>query len=98
MELSRVIIGPLTTEKTEMQKVMRVYTVRVDKAATKVDIKKAIETFYDVEVASVRIQRTGTKKRAVGAGRFIIKRHPMKKAFITLGAKSKALDLTKFKS
>ena len=98
MELSRVILGPLTTEKTELQKTMRVYSVRVDKAATKVDIKNALEAFYDVEVTSVRIQRTGSKKRQLGAGRVIVKRHPMKKALITLSQKSKALDLTKFKS
>lgn len=98
MELSRVIIGPLTTEKSEFMKTMRVYSVRVDKAATKVDIKKALENFYDVDVQSVRIQRVGTKSRAVGAGRSIIKRHPIKKALITLAAKSKALDLSKFKS
>lgn len=97
MELSRIILGPVVTEKTERLKTSRNYTVRVHNAATKVDVKAALKKFYDVDVASVRVMRTPTKARSLGAGRTMTKRHPSKKMIVTLTEKSPALDLAKFK-
>lgn len=98
MELSRVILGPVVTEKTERLKSDRNHTLRVDPAATKVDVQNALSQYYGVEVASVRVMRVGGKSRMVGPYRSFTKRHPYKKVVVTLDKKSKALDLTQFKA
>jgi len=99
MDLTRVIIGPVVTEKSERMKTAdkRVYTLRVDKQATKIDVKAALKRFYDVDAASVRVMRTTGKVRRFGRNGVMQKRHPFKKMMVTLSAKSKALDLTSFK-
>lgn len=98
MELTRVILGPVVTEKSERQKVaQKTYTLRVANQATKVDIRAALKRLYDVDVADVRIVRVGGKVRMFGRGRVMQKRHPFKKAIIKLSPKSKTLDLTAVK-
>lgn len=97
MDLSRVILGPIVTEKAERQKAeARTHTLRVAKRATKIDVKSALKKFYDVDVTNVRVVRVPSKHRAVRGG-VMEKRHPYKKVLVTLGAKSKALDLASFK-
>ena len=98
MELSRVILGPVVTEKAERQKVMNIYTIRVAPAATKIDVKNALRKYYDVEVESVRVLVTRPKARNLGAGRSMEKRHRSKHMLVRLGKKSKALDLATFKA
>lgn len=100
MDLSRVIIGPMVTEKSERLKAQgktKVYTMQVRNDATKIDIKAALQKYYDVEVASVRVQNTIGKTRMVGNNRAIQKRKPARKALVTLTANSKPLDLASFK-
>lgn len=101
MDLSRVIIGTVVTEKAERLKAglgsgKHTHTLKVASDATKVDIKKAMHLFYDVDVTTVRIIRTRGKTRMVGAGVAMEKRHPFKKALVTLSAKSKPLDIAAF--
>ncbi len=98
MELSRVIIGPVVTEKAERQKTLRTYTLRVHPHATKIDVKNALKRFYDLDVSSVRALRTSPKTRAVGQSKLIEKRHREKRMLVTLPAKSKTLDLSTFKT
>lgn len=97
MDLSLLILGPIVTEKTERLKMARTYTIKVRNEATKVDVKNALTKFYGVSVASVRVLRTTTKRRATGAGKFMTKRHPSKRMLVTLTEKSSALDFSKFK-
>jgi len=98
MDLTRVILGPVVTEKAEHQKVgAKTYALRVSSQATKVDIQAALKRIYDVDTVSVRIIRTGGKTRAFGRARTMQKRHPYKKAIVQLAPKSKALDLTALK-
>ncbi len=97
MDLSRIIIGQVMTEKAERQKAVRSVTLRVDPAATKVDVKNALKRYFDVEATSVRVQRVGGKSRELGAGRQMQKRAPYKKMTVTLHPKSKQLDLAQFK-
>ncbi len=99
MELSRVILGPVVTEKAEALKAgaHRTYTLRVASAATKVDVKAALERYFQVEVESVRALRTRPKRRALGGGS-MEKRHRAKKMLVTLSKDSTALDLASFKS
>lgn len=99
MELSRVIVGPVVTEKAERLKgVNRTYTIRVAPNATKVDVISALKKYYDVEATSVRTMRTPRKKRLIGRGREMIKRPSMKKVMVTISQKSKPLDIANFKS
>ncbi len=99
MDLSRVIIGPVVTEKAERLKAAErhVHTLRIAPSATKVDVKKALKEFYDVEAVSVRILYTEPKTRSLGTG-VMEKRHRSKKALVTLAAESKPLDLSTFKT
>lgn len=98
MELARVIIGSVVTEKSEQLKSVRTYTLRVAPTATKIDVKNALRRFFDVEVATIRVMRVGAKVRAVGMGRVIPKRRAFKKMMVTLTEKSKGLDLAQFKT
>jgi len=98
MDLTRIILGPVVTEKTEILKARRQYTLKVALGATKVDVKNALKRFYDVSVTDVRMIRTIPKTRAVGRGRSMEKRHRSKKAIVTLAPKSKVLDITAFRT
>lgn len=98
MDLSRVILGPIQTEKAERQKTdTKTYSLRVSPRSTKVDIKAALKKIYDVDALDVRVMRVGGKTRAIGRTRTMQKRHPYKKAIVKLASKSKTLDLTAFK-
>ncbi len=104
MDLTRVIIGPVVTEKAERQKAGRstgsaqaathVYSVKVTPKANKIDIRRAVESLYGVEVAAVRIIKIQPKTRELSAHSTMEKRHSGKKALLTLKKGSKALDLT----
>lgn len=99
MDLSRVIVGPVVTEKAERLKgVNRTYTIRVAPDATKVDVANALKKYYDVEATSVRVMRTPSKTRLVGRGKVMVKRKPTKKVMVTISQKSKPLDIANFKS
>lgn len=98
MELSSVIIGPVVTEKAERLKTQQTYVLRVRPEATKVDVKNALRRFYDVDVSSVSVLRTTPKRRIVGQGTVMEKRHREKRMIVRLTKKSKALDLTTFRT
>ncbi len=99
MDLSSIILGPVVTEKAERLKASgprHTHTMRVHPAATKIEIKKALEQFYEVSVEQVRIQHVRPKTRKTQDGKTMEKRHASKKALVTLSKKSKALDLASF--
>jgi large subunit ribosomal protein L23 len=104
MDLTRVIIGSIVTEKAERLKAAegvkgskrRTYTVRVASTATKIDIRNALKMFYDVDVDTVRVMRVQAKTRQLGMGNVMEKRKPYKKALVTLTADSKAFDIAAF--
>lgn len=99
MELTRVIKGQITTEKSERQKATgRTYTLKIDQAATKVDVSRALESLFQVAVQSVRVQWLRPKARALQGSKFLTKRHRSKRAIVTLTPKSKTLDLTTLKA
>lgn len=78
-----IIKRPLNTEKTNIQKeVANQVTFEVDRRANRIEIKRAIETAFQVKVAGVRtMQIKGKTKRR---GRFVGKRRNWKKAIVTL--------------
>lgn len=93
MKALNIIIKPVVTEKATDQGAKLTYSFWVNRTATKVDIKQAIQEAYGVEVASVRTMRTPAKTRMLRRSVYE-KRSPMKKALITLKG-GKKLDITK---
>ena len=54
MKLTEVLIKPILTEKANsQQESLRRYAFKVDRRANKLEIKKAIEQFYGVNVVDV---------------------------------------------
>ena len=78
-----IIKKPVISEKsTALAEVANRYVFRVDNAATKTEIKEAVEQLFKVKVKAVNtIVMHGKNKRA---GRFEFKRSNWKKAIITL--------------
>lgn len=97
MDISRIILGPVVTEKAERMKADRSYTLKVHNNATKIDVQAALKKFYNVDVASIRVMRTPKKTRSLGAGKVMLKRQGTKRMMVTLTEKSSALDFSKFK-
>jgi len=64
LEPYQVILRPLITEKaTHISERHNAYTFEVNPLATKTEIKGAIETLFNVEVADVRTQNRRGKPR-----------------------------------
>jgi large subunit ribosomal protein L23 len=65
-----VIKRPLVTEKNSMLAEQGVYAFEVEKKATKTEIKKAVEKFFHVKVASVNTAmcRGRAKRTKFGVG------------------------------
>ncbi|MGN1379883.1 MAG: 50S ribosomal protein L23 [Bacilli bacterium] len=79
---SDIIIAPVVTEKTMALRNENVYTFKVAKDASKDEIKNAVETAFNVKVASVNTLNTKPKKRRVGKYQGRTKTY--KKAIVTL--------------
>lgn len=77
-----VLLKEDSTEENSERKAGQVLTFKVDKKATKIDIKSAIEEIFSVKVSAVRtLQYDGKmKKRGRQEGR----RPSWKKAYVTL--------------
>ena len=79
----QIIIKPLDTEKTRMQKeVSNQISFEVARCANRIEIRKAVEQLFKVRVMSVcTMQMKGKKKRR---GRVVGKRKDWKKAIVRL--------------
>ena len=78
-----IVIRPLITEKTSIQKeVNNQITFEVDRKANRVEIKKAIENIFNVNVVGVRTMQVKGKTKQ--RGRIVGKRRDWKKAIVTL--------------
>ncbi len=82
-DLRAVIRRPLVTEKGTLAKELNNQLVfEVDKRASKVEIRQAVEKLFTVKVLKVSTASfTGKKKRQ---GRFMGRRSDWKKAYVTL--------------
>ena len=78
-----IIIGPVDTEKTNIaREELNQVAFEVAPSANRVQIRKAVESIFNVEVNSVRTMRVkGKFKRR---GRILGKRKDWKKAIVTL--------------
>ncbi|MDX1963722.1 MAG: 50S ribosomal protein L23 [Pirellulales bacterium] len=64
----QVLIRPLITEKgTELSESDNVYAFQVNKAATKYDVRRAVEEMFHVKVLRVAIQNRKGKPRRTRA-------------------------------
>ncbi len=86
-----VILGPVISEQSMEQVDLKKYVFFVDKTATKIEIKTAVEKIFGVQVEKVNTIRTQGKLRRQG-------RYPqgrtaeVKKAIVRLTADSKPIE------
>ena len=95
MKQSEILIKPILTEKANLQQSkLNCYAFRVDKKANKLEIKKAIETFYGVTVNSVNtaVAPGKNKSRSTKAGYIQGIKSGYKKAMVTI-AEGETIDL-----
>lgn len=84
-ELSAVVTSPLITEKgTLVNELGNQYLFEVHRNANKIEIRRAVETFFKVKVEKVRTINYLGKNRRVG--RWMGQRPNWKKAYVTLAA------------
>lgn len=79
---SDIIIAPVITEKSMLERSHNVYTFKVVKTATKDEIKAAVENAFNVKVKKVNTLNTKSKKRRVG--KYSGRTKTFKKAIVTL--------------
>ena len=77
-----IIIAPVITEKSSDGIQEGKYTFKVNKKATKIDIKNAIEKLFEVKVLSVNTMMVKGKEKRVG--RNVGKTSDWKKAVVTI--------------
>jgi large subunit ribosomal protein L23 len=95
MKLSDVLIKPILTEKANaQQEKLHRYAFKVDKKANKLEIKKAIEGFYNVTVVDVNtaVVPAKAKSRNTKAGVVSGRKPSYKKAMVTV-AKGETIDM-----
>ena len=87
----QVVFGPHVTEKTvSISEVANMQAFKVSVDATKLEIKKAIEQLFEVNVDTVRTVKVKGKQKSFG--RRVGKRKDWKKAYVKL-ADGQAIDL-----
>jgi large subunit ribosomal protein L23 len=87
MKTRITLIRPLYTEKmTGQQELLNKYAFQVDRNANKIEIKKAVESKFEVKVKSVQTMNVNGKMRQqlTRQGRFSGRKPNWKKAIITL--------------
>ena len=77
-----IIIAPVVTEKSSSEIEQGKYTFRVNKKATKIDIKRAVEKLFEVKVLNVNTMIVKGKEKRVG--RNVGKTSDWKKAIVTI--------------
>ena len=95
MKLSDVLIKPILSEKANKQsEKMNRYTFVVDRKANKLEIKKAVEQFYGVQVDNVNtaVMPSKLKSKYTKAG-YIVGRKPAKKKAVVTVAEGESIDI-----
>jgi len=95
MRLADILIKPILSEKSNsLQEKRGVYSFRVDRKANKLEIKKAVESFYGVNVAEVRtmVVPSKSKSRMTKAGVLSGRKPGYKNALVVL-AEGESIDL-----
>ena len=97
-----IILAPVVTEKSSDGIQEGKYTFKVNKKATKIDIKNAVEKLFEVKVLNVNTITVKGKEKRVGAntGRrpdwkkaiVAIATNPTEKSYLTKGGKEVKID------
>ena len=82
MLAEEIILAPVVTEKSNNGLQAGKYTFKVNKKATKIDIKNAVEKLFEVKVLSVNTITVKGKEKRVG--RYVGKTSDWKKAIVTI--------------
>lgn len=83
--LREVIRRPLITERaTQLQEASGKYSFEVDRRANKIDVKRAVEAMFEVQVT--KINTVSVRGKVKRLGRFVGRRSNWKKAIVTLAA------------
>ena len=82
MEARDILIRPIVTEKSTALMEQGKYTFRVPRAATKIQIRQAVEQIFKVKVQAVNTMRYECKLKRMG--RTQGRRSDWKKAVVTL--------------
>jgi ribosomal protein L23 len=82
MDARDILVKPIITEKTTALMEEGKYTFRVPLAATKIEIRQAVEQIFKVKVEAVNTMRYEGKMKRLG--RFQGRRSDWKKAIVTL--------------
>ena len=82
MLAEEIILAPVVTEKSNDGLQAGKYTFKVNKKATKIDIKNAVEKLFEVKVLSVNTMTVKGKEKRVG--RYTGKTSDWKKAIVTI--------------
>ena len=82
MVAEEIILAPVVTEKSSGEIQDGKYTFRVNKKATKIDIKNAVEKLFEVKVLNVNTITVKGKEKRVG--RNVGKTSDWKKAIVTI--------------
>ena len=95
MKLSDVLLKPVLSEKVNKQtEKFNRYTFIVDRKANKLEIKKAVEEFYGIQVKEVNtlVMPSKAKSRNTKAG-IVTGRKPAKKKAIVTIVDGETIDL-----
>ncbi|MCE2833799.1 MAG: 50S ribosomal protein L23 [Chitinophagaceae bacterium] len=95
MRLAEILIKPILSEKSnQMQEKRGIYSFKVARKANKLEIKKAVESFYGVNVAEVRtlVVPSKSKSRMTKSGVISGRKPGYKKALVTV-AEGETIDL-----
>ncbi len=85
-----IVLGPIITENSMQALQQKKYTFKVAKSATKIDIARAVEDLFNVNVAKVNtISVRGQYRRQGRTGGYTAS---FKKAIVTLTEKSKGIE------
>lgn len=85
-----IVLRPVITEESMQGIALRKYTFKVAKDANKVEIAKAVEKLFGVEVE--KVNTISVRSRLRRQGRFEGRTASWKKAIVTLTEKSKKID------
>jgi large subunit ribosomal protein L23 len=91
MNIYQVLKRPILTEKTDFQRDDNQYVFEVDRQANKHEIKKAVETLFDVDVMAVNTMIMKPKRRRLGR-KSITTRPAWKRAIVTLAPGERIQD------
>ena len=87
----QIIIEPLLTEKSMVERVFFRYVFKVHPEASKIAIAQAIEKIFKVKVSAVNTNRVRAKRRILG--RSVGRTSHWKKAYVTLESGQKIEEL-----